>query len=291
MTRRLIALPFLAIGLLPWLATMSLARCEGAAALAGVHDAYRAMLVESGRQRALAAQTFLILQGRDEGSQLAGRLARAGFDVPEDRLARALRDGGALARHVIAGGTPPPGLGHHSANVNFLNSTYVATGCRSALPTVKRPPGGTSPFPVQTATTQRQRKDEPPDIVKLSLYAMIGCSALLLAVLGGHGVLTSRHMRKSVVERQPRTPVSIEVDVTFERENQISRLRVRVIDISVGGMKVEWKDPPKAGANLMVTLPMGERGGGVMWSNAFYAGIMFDEFLTETELGNLSSAK
>lgn len=292
MTRRLLAPVFLALGLWLFLATASLARCEYAAALAGVHDAYRAMLVERGQERILAATTLLVLLGRDEGSEFAGRLARAGFDVSEERLSPALRDGGTLARYVLAGGVPPPGLGQHSANVDFLADTYVATGCRSVIPAGGRPSDAPlPPAPHETVRTSRQRADAPRDIAEVSLHAAIGLSALVLAGVGGHRVLTSRYVRKSKVERQPRKPVSIEVGVSFQHEKQISRVNVRVIDISVGGMKVEWKDPPEAGRKVRVTMPMGDRGGAVMWSNAFYAGIMFDDFLTESELKDLSAAK
>ena len=296
MLRRLVIISFLALVLLPWRADMAVARCENAWALAVIHDSYRAMLIETGRQRLDAARTMLVLLGKDDGSQLAGRLARISYSTSEARLARAFRDGGTLARFIVIGGRPPPGLSYHSTNVEFLSGAFLATGCRNTMPQAQQGNQAQQRTPDVSPRTRpepetRKTDFRSTDFRKMSVFVMAGLSAVLLAALGVQRVLKSMHVRRSRVERQPRVPVSFDIGVVFRRDGQNQRIQVRAMDASAGGMKVDWANPPQVGTDVMLTLPNGERSGKVMWSNAFYAGLMFDEFLTQDDVAQLASLK
>ena len=56
------------------------------------------------------------------------------------------------------------------------------------------------------------------------------------------------------------------------------------LDVSAGGMKLAWPDAPPQGTAITASLPTGEKAGSVVWSNAHYAGVVFDQQLAQDEV-------
>jgi hypothetical protein len=189
------------------------ARCEGATMLGGLHDAYRAMLIEDGAERLLAARTLLVLAGQGGGAEFAAHLARAGVEADADRLGAVLEAARKLARDVLAGGLPPPGIGRHSSNTDWLGTLYFRTGCGgSALTPESRLAALDLPPPERRARASVTKSSRPLRVALLGV-----ASALALAALAGAVWWIGKTLfwRRRQVERQPRSPVSFDLDVSF----------------------------------------------------------------------------
>ena len=52
----------------------------------------------------------------------------------------------------------------------------------------------------------------------------------------------------------------------------------------MGGMKLNWSQPPGAGTEISVYVSEGTKPAQIMWSNSFYAGVMFSTPLSPEEL-------
>lgn len=253
--------------------------------LGGLHDAYRAMLIETGEERLLAARTLLVLAGDGGGRVFAAHLARAGVKADVDRLSSVLTEARDLARDVLSGGIPPPGVGRHSANTDWLGSLYLSTGCGG---------GGLAPDGRLAAPDLGGREGATASpagagerIVGLALLAGGVLAGAAVAAVAAWRIGRTFFWRSRKVERQPRASVALDLDVSFSDGTPPNWMRVRALDVSVGGMKLAWEGAPPVGSAVTLKLPFGERAGTVMWANAFYAGVMFADFLAEDELGRL----
>lgn len=267
------------------------ARCEGALVLGGLHDAYRAMLVEEGVQRLRAARTVLVLLGSGDDDTLAPRIARAGIPVDRDRLKVAVEEARGLAFDVLAGLRPPPGVGAHSANVDWLGSSYEMTGCRNLLSAGSAAgrateDGGSGGAPSPKSFRERFADEEPSGRTILLIAAAFAVVSFL-AALGARQVMKSIAFRKRQVARQPRSPVDFALNVGLTGRT----VEVRAQDISVGGMKLAWREAPEIGTEVSLDLPTGARAATVLWANAHYAGVLFAEYLSDGELKTLSALK
>jgi len=103
-------------------------------------------------------------------------------------------------------------------------------------------------------------------------------------------VLKSHRVRAHLVSRLPRHPAQIEFDVHHKDDAGLAvKQRVKALDISTGGMKLRVETPMTQGTPLNLQLTLGEWTASVVWANAHYAGIMFDQMLSEAELERLTS--
>lgn len=62
------------------------------------------------------------------------------------------------------------------------------------------------------------------------------------------------------------------------------RKRMKVADISVGGAKLAWTDPPPTGTRFHINLDGIGRDGEIIWVNPHFCGVEFDALLTDSEL-------
>lgn len=278
--------------LLAGLAARAQAACEGAVVLGGLHDAYYAMVTGSGGTRQMAAATLLVLAGDRASSRLAAQADLMGLGVPIDRLDGVLSGARELAAAVLT--TPDHRIDRlaHASNIEWLGTLYEQTGCRNSLAHASLPVGAASAqSTVNGETSGRVRKSGDTDVIRLIILTVASGAGVAGLVLAVRFVRQTLFFRRHQAERQPRTAISLEIEVGFEDESGTSqRKRLTALDVSAGGMKLAWNDPPGQGTALSLSLPVGERGATVIWSNAFYVGVMFDELLEEETLQTLIEA-
>lgn len=262
------------------------ARCSGAVMLGGLHDAYRATLAEPVPNRQRAAMALLVLIGTQDAAALARLVAQSGKTIPVNKLEQVLTDAKVLAKATLNGTRSEEPDFRHGLNVDWLSNAFIASGCQASGPTTSRSASAYKKLSVSNA-------DEPPRSpsrswdATLVLYGLTLLSAVL-TILGGYKLYTSFFMRRHRVERMPRFPISLPLDLTYtDAEGHMREAAVQALDISQGGLKLDWPDPPEQGT--LVTLPLlaMQRLGRVSWSNTYFAGIMFDTPLTQQELKSL----
>jgi len=93
--------------------------------------------------------------------------------------------------------------------------------------------------------------------------------------------------RQGREKRHPRKPFTAQFGVRLgDEEAQASG-----VDISVRGMKfalnLEEDQTPELGLPMKLLLPIGELGATLVWSNAHFAGVVFDRRLEDSEFASL----
>ena len=260
------------------------ARCEGAVMVGTLHDAYRAAFFEAGDLRQKGAITILFTAGGRTGTDLATAMARAGVTADADRLQHSVEAGTALATALISGQPLPEGY-DHEAHIAYLGTLFARSRCANSAAAAT--PGGSAhgiAAPEQANAQSGLLGKDTSSAVKAGLFV-----AMLTVVTGlayaAHRIWTSLAMRRRRVERLPRTPISLGFDLTYtDADGNMKQSKVEALDLSAGGMKLSWPDPPAPGTTVTLTLPIGSRLGQVMWSNAHFAGAMFDDRLSKAEL-------
>lgn len=265
------------------------ARCKGAVVLGGVHDAYRALLSDSGDTRTRAAMTLLVLLGPGAQDRLARQIADAGVEVSGARLQSVLSEARRLASQVMSGTAPPDDLFRHGLDADWLADLYIATGCRDSA-------AGASPAIADPAADRVLPRSAASRTRGTLAAEGAVAAALALAAAGGLGyvgklVWNSFPVRRKRVDRLPRTPISMTVSLAYAGpDGTMQQVQAEALDISVGGLKLHWPKPPPAGTRVVLDLPIGECHGQLAWSNAFYAAAMFDQQLRKPDLETMLAA-
>lgn len=142
-----------------------------------------------------------------------------------------------------------------------------------------------TPPPPRRATAPRPPTGGPGTVDPVPLLAALG----LLALIGLVAVIRkTRAFRIMQVERLPRHVTTVAVDVSISSPDAGPRaIRVTGQDVSAGGMKLSWQGAFPRGTTVTLRLPIGLKTGSIVWSNAHYAGIMFDQQLAPDELRRL----
>lgn len=264
----------------------ALARCEGALFIGSLHDAYRATVLETGKSQMYGAQSLLVLASGQSGASLERSLATTEAEVSEGELSAILADARSEAERILGNDHSSGLAAKHVMNIESLGNLFLETGCRDVLSGTSRPAGdtvtpetATASFKIRlTQTAQRQ-------LLSSALYAVafIGFAAVI------YRALTSFHVRKRRVERMPRTPILLPLEISCESPvGKMSRISVDALDISAGGLKVSWSDAPEPGTSISVDLMAKERPAQIAWSNTHYAGIIFRDMLSDRELKALT---
>ena len=261
--------------------------CEAAAELARIHDRYHAVVIDDPKLAARSAAQLLTALPGPLATALAARLAQGGTDVDAERLDRILVAAQSISRDIVMG-RPAPMVARapHRNNVAWLADIVRSTNCVARFPDVGDSEeeatgaslGSAGAF---TSTVAQERNLWP-------LLSAAGIAALLAMLFVAR---KSRPYRIAEVQRLPRHFTTVAVDVSYETPARGPQgVRLTALDISAGGMKLAWENAPPLGTTLSVRLPQGQRGASVVWSNAWYAGIMFDQHLPEDELAPLISS-
>lgn len=258
------------------------ARCEGAVVLGAFHDAYRATLNERGPGRRHAAMSLLVIAGSQDEAAFARQVARSGVDVSEERLGEVLSDARQFATSALKKDIPADQDFRHGQNVQWLEDIFLASRCHNSLATTSR-------SNVEGTSRMSGRGDLSPASklpVQSQLPFLAGflVAAILIAVVV-YKFNNSFTMRRMRVQRMPRVPVVLPLRAEYAfPDGEIRQIDVEAVDISQGGMKLSWSKPPGPGTHTTVYLFDDARAAQITWSNSFYAGIMFANPLSDTEL-------
>ena len=262
------------------------ARCTGAEVLGGLHDAYRATLLESGETLQQGAMKLLFLAGDQEPTEFSRRVSRAGVELSTDRLSKVLSDGKSLASATLNGTRTDEDRFRHGLNIQWLADVFLQSGCELSPPIL----GEDTEQLISMSPSIHPKPGMNVGSSKTGQLLLLLAATLVVlgAVLGIHKLHNSFVMRRRRAERLPRTPISLQVQAAYAYpDGTVRSERVEAVDISLGGMKLNWPQPAPAGAQVTLTTPVGERGAQVTWSNSFYAGLMFETQLTDEELQSL----
>ena len=118
---------------------------------------------------------------------------------------------------------------------------------------------------------------------------LFASTALVGVVFGMIRYKKSHDRRRRIVQRMPRKTISAEFEIMFTNpEGDMAQSKAKALDISIGGMKLDWpNNNVSKGSALTIHLPMGPRLATIMWANTFYAGIMFEEFLSSEDIKSI----
>lgn len=266
------------------LSSSAFADCGSLQPLVLIHDSYRAMV--SGQR---SIQTGAAIQiTRDVPVYSADYFGRSfqslKLDIDLVRLDTLMLDGYLLAGQLLGGArVDPVSQAKHKQNVDWLTGEIARTGCFREKSTAKGAP--TAGLTLPKALTRAPYAALKSKVAKAKIDWRMVLGALVVAVGGFviYLIYVSRPARIARVGRMPRETVALSVKVTHSK----SQDRIILLDLSLGGAKVEWEGPPKQGEAISIDLPMGPRSGSIVWSNLFFAGVMFDDHLSLDEFDAL----
>lgn len=247
--------------------------------LAQLHDAYRAMIKEDPPVRLRAAQTLLVITGGN-AKALARQVAKSGLKVDPERLDTVMQNGSSLAYQILTRAGLPADLAVPENDVSWLNSLISHSDCGNTL---RYAAADTS----YSSGTQAQEEKNPYGLYDLEM--LFASTALVGVVFGMIRYKKSHDRRRRIVQRMPRKTISAEFEIMFTNpEGDMAQSKAKALDISIGGMKLDWpNNNVSKGSALTIHLPMGPRLATIMWANTFYAGIMFEEFLSSEDIKSI----
>ncbi len=263
-------------------------RCTGPMMLSRYHDAYLSLISETGQTQRNSAKALLVIVGDKNAKAMARQIQKSGQSIDEDRLLATMEDASEFAQLTLSGMPPSSGnIFQHSQNVDWLGDVYTRTGCLEYMASL----AAAARREWEKAEAERIAA-KAPKTKQEELLTFFGMFFGTVGLVGGtaYGVTAYRKshgFRKKSVERMPRRPIKINMKVMYTNpDGDMQEAVVSALDISVGGMKVDWPDN-NAQQGTTITLletPIGQRMASVMWSNAYYAGIMFNDVLSKREL-------
>lgn len=246
--------------------------CAAAITLAGIHDAYVALVRETGTIRDQAAISLLALLLPDaDPAALTADLS--GIDPPPDetRLRQVFAAATDHARAVAAnpGTRPPP---EHAAETDWLADVIHQSGCAYAWSTGQPPPTPLEISPVIRPSNGASARN-------MAVFILVAAAIWAVA-----SIRRTRAFRRSQLPRLRRMPVALQATATLDGGRQAE---VRILDLSLGGMKIALRDAPSPGTSLGIAVGGRELPVSVVWRNDFYAGVLFDTPLSRPALKDL----
>ena len=167
-------------------------------------------------------------------------------------------------------------------NLAYVDHLIAATDCDIA-PIL-------STTPDDAPSTQDAANPSHSDAYKRTTRRITSALALLLALgllIATTGPLALRHLRRFATSKASRTqrlkrhaaiiPVLV---ATTDRPAEVAD----TVDISLGGVKLAWKDAPPPASQITIDFGGEDTAGVIIWSNAFYAGVGFTALLTPEDL-------
>ncbi len=250
--------------------------------LGAFHNAYRATLTEQGAMRTQAATALLFIAGGQDSVAFARQVSRSGVYVSPERLDEALTDATQIATDALENRKVGDPDFRHGLNVQWLADTFIASGCQNSVATTSRT--NVQVAPAALARRELPSKTRLPEgSLLIVLVGVLVAGALIL--FGAHKLYNSFTMRRRRAERLPRVPIVLPIKVAYAfPDGEQREVDAKAVDISLGGMKLSWSKPPGPSTVITAHLLDAARPGQITWSNSFYAGIMFEKPLTDTEL-------
>ena len=165
-------------------------------------------------------------------------------------------------------------------NLTYADRLLTATNCDTQplnlLQSDKRGSDAT-----ETANSQAEPPNPAPTLITRLTWPL--AAAILMAFLGGAAarILRKGTFPKRHSNRLTRYPAVIPVLVA-QKDGDCEL--ADTADISLGGVRLAWKNAPAPGTRLTVDFSEMECAAEVIWSNAHFAGLRFDTQLTDDDL-------
>lgn len=274
------AIALMFIGLLD--GTADAAPCDAATVLARLYDSIVALEKETGDQRQNAATLLMAIIIPDANApEIARELAEVGVNIDPGRLRALLKATATRAREIAGdpGAEPYDATSPAATGLDWFGDVILATNCVTEW-------DGLDPLQEPDKWIDIELSEDPMQTVsrysrELGLLASILCGASAVMALRRTRVFRMRELRF-----QPRSPVALTASVRSRsnRNKTAEATRVRIMDLSIGGAKVAWKDPPPTGTQLDLEVSDRVLSCSVVWRNDYYAGLLFDSTLTKSAL-------
>ena len=258
--------------------------CDAVESLARIHNNFYVMLSAQGDLRARAAARLYPFLKALKPVEFAEALEIGDQSRRWEAIHLSISR---LSREIIMGTEHPQSvLDRQTNNLAWIEKVILESGC---LLDVSRGTGGSRQAPGGSDTSTD--KEPPKDLnSKTSFLSAVLPIKILILLLAGAAILILRSRRYRIVKlgRLPRHSIDFTFDITHV-DATVADIgqRVSAVDLSLGGMKIKVEKTIKEGVFLHLHLPIGERIGSVVWSNNFFAGILFEHNLTEEELDTL----
>ena len=260
--------------------------------LVGFHNSYRAVIYEQGTLRKQAALTLLFTLGGQDVPRLVEQVERAGLNVSVERMQAAVENAIRVAE-IVADGGLPESRNIHAPHIEWVAELVQQSGCASSDVTATTAPrlaSASASGKVKSASSSGSIAAFVKKLPKGQFYIVVGMIMLAAAALGYglYRLWTSVYMRRKRLERLPRSPISLTFQLTYtDPDGHMKQTEVTALDVSSGGLKLSWDNPPPDGTVMTLELPVGSRLGRVAWSNQYYAGVMLDDALSTAELNGI----
>ena len=262
------------------------ARCDNVLTLAFIYSNYMIILTEEGHAQNRAAARLYPTLANMKPMDFAQKL-----EIDEKRWAGVHKDASRLSQGVITGlSYSKHSVASHTNNVDWIFHLLKTSGCDFLKEYGQASGTGSHAHP--QASSEKNREISDTSISKrtltnwATLIAVIG--GLIGALIGALVIIKGRQFRIQRMQRLPRQLVHIEFDIECADPTAANLVqRVKALDISLGGMKIRVENTLIDGIELILKLPIGDRPASVVWSNTFYAGILFSEQLSQAELNAL----
>ena len=258
-----------------------LAQCTQLAPLARFHDAYRQVLSAPHASDPRLAYTLMAYATLTKKTFLESPSTEP-LDIGDRKLERILRDANNLANSALSEIQTGEVPSVHEENVARIGRLLLGSGCfgtgqqDQSLSTVVFDPsaiGGrkdkvsTSRFPIQFGNL-------------LSILAV-----LILAATTVFLASRSAFFRRKAAERMPRFQFSTTVRLTYsDSEGQRKTLLLDAVNISSGGIQLKWPSSCPSGTSVELAFLDTQRKANVVWSNNHFAGLVFENVLSDDEL-------
>ena len=241
----------LAVALYLALSSAASADCGTMQPLVFIHDAYRAMLSDQTSIQASAATQITHDFPVYPTVYFVRAFQSLKLGIEFARLDSILLDGYLLANRILGGARIDlVTQAKHKLNVDWLSGELARTGCFRETSTGKGSLSAglmrSKAFTGALAASLKSRVSK----AYIDQRIILGAVVAVVAGIGAYAIYMSRTARIARVGRMPRETIALPVKVTHTN----SQDRVILLDLSLGGAKVEWEDPPAPGEAITVEL-------------------------------------
>ena len=271
------------------------ANCEAVIRLAQLYDAFYAITRETGDIRTRAAARLYPQLATLDVEEFAKELD-AGFS--EEKVAEALTTARILSREIIMDADLSPFRVLDSRDeAEFLAEFIERSRCLAGA-SGGNGGGSTSSDPENDDSGEKKLTFGPKsgsqgakslvDTSKPATMAILIGAGILALGASGFFAIRSRRMKIHMAERLPRHRIRLDFTAAYAGASGAAGSHsVTALDVSLGGMKLKVPEPLDNGTQMELSLPIGPVSATVIWSNAHYAGILFDERLEGTALSEI----
>ncbi|MDA8585726.1 hypothetical protein N9L47_05560 [Rhodobacteraceae bacterium] len=276
--------------------TAAVANCANIKALARFHDVFVHMVTETGQAQSRAASLLQKTLLKIDAEFVVNTLETT---VDQSRLAQLFTTAQHISIQIITGNTPPDTDFLAALDeLDWIGAEIRKSGCiATALTDQSENIRLAAKISAQTSANVNTNASFPtrytPKTTSENLTIIARTLAALVSTFCLVYVLSkTRRLRVLRLNRMPRAPIALKFDLIYSAPDSYqTQIDVTALDASMGGMKLKVSKPLPDGAALLLSLPIGQRSASVVWANSYFAGIMFDTELSDTDLKALTSTQ